>query len=90
MIGHGPHVVRAMEVYKGKLIAYSLRNFLTYGMFNLKGPSGISVILKATLDGATGNFVERCLIPVKLENGGIPELDPSSSPSRKGGKEISD
>jgi poly-gamma-glutamate capsule biosynthesis protein CapA/YwtB (metallophosphatase superfamily) len=30
VIGHGPHVLRAMEVYKGKLIAYSLGNFLTF------------------------------------------------------------
>lgn len=78
VIGHGPHVVRAMEIYKGKLIAYSLGNFLTYGMFNLKGPSGISVILKATLDGGTGNFIEGRLIPIKLENGGIPEIDHSA------------
>lgn len=77
VIGHGPHVVRAVEVYKGKLIAYSLGNFLTYGMFNLKGPSGISVILKARLDEATGNFIEGRLIPVELKNGGIPEFDPS-------------
>ena len=27
VIGHGPHVLRAMELYKGKLIAYSLGNF---------------------------------------------------------------
>ncbi|MCS7227505.1 MAG: CapA family protein, partial [Endomicrobia bacterium] len=28
VIGHGPHVLRAVEVYKNKLIAYSLGNFL--------------------------------------------------------------
>jgi hypothetical protein len=26
-IGHGPHVLRGMEFYQGKLIAYSLGNF---------------------------------------------------------------
>ena len=82
VIGHGPHVVRAMEIYKGKLIVYSLGNFLTYGMFNLKGPSGTSIILKAKLDGATGNFIEGRLIPVKLQNGGIPEIDPSGDAIR--------
>lgn len=75
VIGHGPHVLRALEVYKGKLIAYSLGNFLTYGMFNLKGPNGVSVILKVKIDPETGQFLEGRLIPVKLINGGIPELD---------------
>jgi poly-gamma-glutamate capsule biosynthesis protein CapA/YwtB (metallophosphatase superfamily) len=75
VLGHGPHVLRALEIYKGKLIAYSLGNFLTYGMFNLKGPSGISMILKVGLDPESGKFVEGRLIPVKLINGGIPELD---------------
>ncbi len=75
VLGHGPHVLRALEVYKGKLIAYSLGNFLTYGMFNLKGPNGVSVILKVKLDSETGQFLEGRLIPVKLINGGIPELD---------------
>jgi hypothetical protein len=77
VIGHGPHVVRAIEIYKGKLIAYSLGNFLTFGVFNLKGPNGISVILKARIDGKTGDFVEGMLIPVRLIDGGIPAVDPS-------------
>jgi poly-gamma-glutamate capsule biosynthesis protein CapA/YwtB (metallophosphatase superfamily) len=76
VLGHGPHVLRAMEVYKGKLIAYSLGNFLTYGLFNLKGPSGISVILKVRLDMESGCFLDGQLVPVKLVNGGLPEIDP--------------
>jgi poly-gamma-glutamate capsule biosynthesis protein CapA/YwtB (metallophosphatase superfamily) len=76
VIGHGPHVLRAMEVYKGKLIAYSLGNFLTYALFNLKGPNCLSVILKARLDATTGNFLDGRLVPVRLVNEGIPEIDP--------------
>jgi hypothetical protein len=76
VLGHGPHVLRAMEVYQGKLIAYSLGNFLTYGLFNLKGPNGVSVILKVQLDPETGRFLEGQLVPVKLVNGGLPEIDP--------------
>jgi hypothetical protein len=76
VLGHGPHVLRAMEVYQGKLIAYSLGNFLTYGLFNLKGPNGISVILKVRLDPESGCFLDGQLIPVKLVNGGLPEIDP--------------
>jgi hypothetical protein len=82
VISHGPHVLRAMEVYKGRLIAYSLGNFLTYGLFNLKGPNSLSVILKARIDATTGNFLDGRLVPVRLINGGIPELDPSGEAIR--------
>lgn len=70
------HVLRAMEVYKERLIAYSLGNLLTCGLFNLKGPNGISVILKVRLDPETGRFMDGQLIPVRLVNGGVPEIDP--------------
>jgi poly-gamma-glutamate capsule biosynthesis protein CapA/YwtB (metallophosphatase superfamily) len=76
VIGHGPHVPRAMEVYKGKLIAYSLGNFLTYGMFNIKGPSGVSLVLRADIDLETGNFAGGAIVPVVLRDWGIPYPDP--------------
>ncbi len=82
VIGHGPHVLRAMEVYKGKLIAYSLGNFLTYALFNLKGPNSLSIILRARIDATTGNFLDGRLVPVRLANGGIPEPDPSGESIR--------
>ncbi len=76
VIGHGPHVLRAMTVYKGKLIAYSLGNFLTYERFNLDGPNKLSVIMKARIDASTGRFIDGELVPVKLVNEGIPVRDP--------------
>jgi len=75
VLGHGPHVLRALELYKGKLIAYSLGNFLTYGYFNLKGPNGVSAVLKVRLEPHTGRFLDGDLIPVKLGQRGIPEGD---------------
>ncbi len=77
VLGHGPHVLRALEVYKGRLIAYSLGNFLTYGMFNLNGWNGVSVILKVKIDSENGEFLEGRLIPMKLTAGGVPEFDDS-------------
>ncbi len=56
LLGHGPHVPRAIEVYKDRLIAYSLGNFLTYGRFNLKGPNGEAPVLEAVLDNE-GKFI---------------------------------
>jgi hypothetical protein len=77
VIGHGPHVLRAMEVYKERLIAYSLGNFATYGRFSLGGPLGISVVLEVSLDGE-GRFVEGQLLPTRQLGEGIPVVDPSS------------
>ena len=57
VIGHGPHVVRAMERYKDRLIAYSLGNFATYYGISVDGVKGIAPILVATIDG-TGKFIE--------------------------------
>ena len=57
VIGHGPHVVRAMERYKDRLIAYSLGNFATYYGISVAGIKGIAPILLTTLDGE-GRFLE--------------------------------
>ncbi|GBD86226.1 capsule biosynthesis protein CapA [bacterium BMS3Abin03] len=75
VIGHGPHVLRAVEIYKQKLIAYSLGNFLTYGNINTGGISGIAVILDVEIDSTNGNFVRGKLLPVKQVGYGIPEYD---------------
>jgi hypothetical protein len=57
VLGHGPHVVRAMERYQDRLIAYSLGNFATYYGISVNGLNGIAPILQVTLDGE-GRFVE--------------------------------
>ncbi len=61
VIGHGPHVVRAMERYKDRLIAYSLGNFATYYGISVAGIKGIAPILVTTLDG-DGRFIEGKII----------------------------
>lgn len=54
--GHGPHVVRGMELYRDRLIAYSLGNFATYYGISVEGIKGIAPILLTTLD-KDGRFV---------------------------------
>ncbi len=75
VIGHGPHVVRAMENYKGRLIAYSLGNFATYYGISVAGIKGIAPILIATLDGA-GEFVEGKIVSTIQIRPAGPSLDP--------------
>jgi hypothetical protein len=70
VLGHGPHVVRAMERYQDRLIAYSLGNFATYYGISVDGLNGIAPILEVTLDGE-GRFVEgRIHSTVQLRPGG--------------------
>jgi poly-gamma-glutamate capsule biosynthesis protein CapA/YwtB (metallophosphatase superfamily) len=74
VLGHGPHVVRAMEIYKQRLIAYSLGNFATYGRFDLSGPLGYAVMLEVSL-AEDGRFLSGKLIPTRQEGKGVPFPD---------------
>ena len=74
VLGSGPHVARAMELYEGKLIAYSLGNFCTYGKFGLSGVLGLAPILKVYVDDK-GNFVKGQIISARQKGRGIPVLD---------------
>ncbi len=56
VVGHGPHVLRGVEFYRGRPVFYSLGNFVTYKGFNLEGPLGLTTALRLDLD-ATGGFV---------------------------------
>ena len=76
VIGHGPHVVRALERYEGRLIAYSLGNFATYYGISVDGIKGIAPILLLTLDGE-GRFVDGEIVStIQLRPAG-PTIDPT-------------
>jgi poly-gamma-glutamate capsule biosynthesis protein CapA/YwtB (metallophosphatase superfamily) len=78
VVGHGPHVLRGMEWYKGRLIAYSLGNFAGYKVFALGGPLSTSAILRVSLRG-DGAFETGRLVPTMLAGAGVPALDPSEA-----------
>lgn len=61
VIGHGPHVPRGLELYKGRLIAYSLGNFATHWGISVSGRKGYAPILDTRLD-AQGRFLEGWII----------------------------
>jgi hypothetical protein len=78
VLGHGPHVVRGMEVIDGRLVAYSLGNFATYGGFNLAGPNGLSLVLEVSL-APDGAFLGGRIHPARQERPGGPRLDPAGA-----------
>ena len=75
VVGHGPHVVRAMERYRDRLIAYSLGNFATYYGISVAGIKGVAPILRATLD-EHGRFVEGEIISTVQIRPAGPSIDP--------------
>lgn len=77
VLGHGPHVLRAMELYKDRLIVYSLGNFAVYGLFNVKVLTGISAIINIQVSAQNGSFVSGRISPLKLNQSGVPQMDPS-------------
>ncbi|MCV4785201.1 CapA family protein, partial [Escherichia coli] len=76
VLGHGPHVLRGMEIYKGRLIAYSLGNFATYGWFRLEAETALTMALEVRL-GPDGRFLSGKLHPGRQDGRGGPKIDPT-------------
>jgi len=80
--GHGPHVTRCVEVYKGRFIAYSLGNFCTpYGM-GLAGVLGYAPVITVRVLSTTGEFVDGRIHPFIQRSGVGPRRDEDGIVSR--------
>jgi hypothetical protein len=77
VVGHGPHVLRALEFYRGRLIAYSLGNFAAGGgTLNSAGVLGLGAVLKVSLY-RDGGWAGGTLVSTTHQNsGGLPRVDP--------------
>ncbi len=71
VLGHGPHVLRGMELYRDRLIAYSLGNFASHRALNTAGDTGISAVLTSTL-APDGRFLHGRIRPVLIASTGVP------------------
>jgi len=79
VLGSGPHVPRAVEVYKGRFISYSLGNFWTYGRFNLQDLAGVAPVVDLVLSTADGSLVDARIHSIRQEGWGVPQVDPSGA-----------
>jgi hypothetical protein len=75
VLGSGPHVIRGVERYKGRLVAYSLGNFAGWGNFRTSGTSGLSGLLTIRVD-RRGNVLGGRWLSLKLADSGAPVVDP--------------
>lgn len=74
ILGHGPHIPRAINLYNDRLIAYSLADFVGYQTLSTEGALAYSLILEVELN-LEGEFISGQIIPIHLGTSGIPVPD---------------
>ena len=79
---HGPHIPRAVEVYKGRFIAYSLGNFWTYGSFNLRDENGQAPIADIRV-AKDGQLLSARIVSARQDKPGGPYLDPTHAAAKQ-------
>lgn len=76
VLGSGPHVIRGIELYHHRMIAYSLGNFAGPNTLGLGGALSLSAVLQVHLT-STGEVLGGRWVPLRLERPGVPRYDPS-------------
>ena len=77
LLGHGPHVTRAVEIYNNRFIAYSMGNFSTFSRVNVAGVNGLAPIFRifTTPDGC---FIKAHITPTwQPADDRTPRYDPA-------------
>ncbi len=82
VLGSGPHVLRGLELYRGRLIAYSLGNLAGWHNFVTGGPVlSLSALIKVRM-GPHGRFREGEITSLRLDGTGVPHRDRSESAAK--------
>ena len=77
LLGHGPHVTRAVEIYKNRFIAYSMGNFSTYRRVNVQGVNGLAPVFRIYTT-RNGCFLKAHITPTwQPVDDRTPRYDPS-------------
>jgi len=78
VLGSGPHVIRGIERYKNRLIAYSLGNFAGWRNFGLGGNLSLSGLLTIKID-KTGRILGGRWLSLYVAPPGVPTADRSNT-----------
>lgn len=78
VFGHGPHVVRGAELYKDRIIFYSLGNFCTPYRMSIAGLTGHAPVAVVELD-MDGKFVGGKIHSFLQRRGSGPVPDPTNA-----------
>lgn len=82
IFGHGPHVTRAVDVYKDRFIAFSMGNFCTYRGISVTGVNGLAPIMKVYTD-RTGKLFKAEITPTYQSYGTGVKIDPQKQVIKK-------
>jgi hypothetical protein len=74
VLGSGPHVLRGVEVYRDRLIAYSLGNLAGWDNFATGGPSSLSALIRVRL-APDGRAIRGRIASLVLDGHGAPRPD---------------
>jgi hypothetical protein len=74
ILGSGPHVLRGLELYRNRLVAYSLGNLAGWHNFGTGGRSALSAVLTVAL-GPAGRFYAARIASYTLDGAGVPHAD---------------
>ncbi len=80
--GHGPHLARGMEVYKDRLVMYSLGNFCTPYRMGIAGLTGQAPLVQVTVR-PDGTFLGGKIHSMTQQKGIGPRLDPGHAAARQ-------
>ena len=78
VFGSGPHVIRGIERYRNRLIAYSLGNFAGWHNFGLGGNLSLSGLLTVKIDKA-GHVHGGRWLSLSVNQPGVPAVDGSNT-----------
>jgi hypothetical protein len=81
VLGSGPHVVRGLQLYRDRLIAYSLGNLTGWHNFGTGGNSALSALLRVRLE-RDGALAHGGLTSLRLDRAGVPHADPARGAER--------
>ncbi len=81
VVGSGPHVIRGVQWYRNRLIAYSLGNLAGWRTFGMGGTLSESGIVTVTLRG-DGRITTAKWTPLALEPPGVPVVDSSGASTK--------
>jgi hypothetical protein len=76
LLGHGPHVTRAVEIYKNRFIAYSMGNFCTYSQVSVAGLCGVAPLFHIYTN-RKGEFLKAQIVPTHQKKHQAPKYDNS-------------
>jgi hypothetical protein len=81
VLGSGPHVLRGLQIHRGRLIAYSLGNLTGWHNFNTGGRSALSALLRVEL-APDGRIASGGVVALRLDGTGVPHRDAGGAAER--------